>query len=47
MKSEEKIKQKQSVITSFQEKLKETESKLDRVKSNPRDGNVCRNCHLR
>ena len=47
MKSEEKIKQKQSVITSLQEKLKETESKLDRVKSNPHGGNVCRNCHLR
>ena len=47
MKSEEKIKQKQSVIKSLQEKLQETESKLDRVKSNPRDGNVCRNCHLR
>jgi hypothetical protein len=47
IKSEEKIEQKRSVIHSLREKLQETESKLDRVKSNPRDGNVCRNCHLR
>jgi hypothetical protein len=47
IKSEEKIEQKRSVIHSLREKLQETESKLEQVKSDPRDGNVCRNCHLR
>ncbi|CAB4041446.1 Hypothetical predicted protein [Paramuricea clavata] len=40
-----KIEQKRSIIHSLREKLQETESKLEQVKSDPCDGNVCRNCH--
>ena len=47
MKSGEKIDEKRCMINSLREKLLETETKLDRVKSNPRDRNLCRNCYLR
>ena len=47
MKSEERIEQKRSVIQQLREKIHETEVKLERVRSDPREGNVCRNFHLR
>ena len=47
MKSEERIEQKRLVIQQLREKIHETEVKLERVRSDPREGNVCRNCHLR
>ena len=47
IKTEERIEQKRSQIQQLREKVHETEMKLERVKSDPRDGNICRNCHLR
>ena len=47
IKTEERIEQRRSQIQQLREKVHETEMKLERVKSDPRDGNICRNCHLR
>ena len=46
-KTEEQINKKQEIIERLQNKGNETLAKLERVKSDPRDGNLCRNCHLR
>ena len=47
MKSEEKIDEQESVIRQLRDKIEDIETKLERAKSNPLDGNICRNCHLR
>ena len=46
-KTEEQINKKQEIIERLQNKENEILAKLERVKSDPRDGNICRNCHLR
>ena len=46
-KTEEQINKKQEIIEHLQNKEHEILAKLERVKSDPRDGNLCRNCHLR
>ena len=46
-KTEEQIDKKQETIEHLQNKENEILAKLERVKSDPRDGNICRNCHLR
>ena len=46
IKSKERIEQRRSVIQQLLEKVHETEVKLERVKSDHREGNICRNCHL-
>ena len=45
-KTEEQIDKKQETIERLQNKENEIIAKLERVKSDPRDGNICRNCHL-
>ena len=47
LKSQEKIDEQESVIRQLRDKIEDIETKLEKVKSNPLDGNVCRNCHLR
>ena len=37
----------ESVIRQLRDKIEDIETKLERVKSDPLDGNICRNCHLR
>ena len=46
-KTEEQINKKQEIIERLQNKENEILAKLEKVKSDPRDGNICRNCHLR
>ena len=46
-KTEDQIDKKQETIERLQNKENEILAKLERVKSDPRDGNICRNCHLR
>ena len=45
--TEKQINKKQEIIERLQNKENEILAKLERVKSDPRDGNICRNCHLR
>ena len=47
LKSEEKIDEQGSVIQQVRDKIEDIETKLERVKSNPLDGKICRICHLR
>ena len=47
LRSEEKIDEQESVIRQLRDKIEDIETKLERVKSDPLDGNICRNCHLR
>jgi len=46
-KTEEQIDKKQEIIERLQNKENEILAKLERVKSDPRDGNICRKCLLR
>ena len=41
------IEEKKAELLELEMKDQEIQSKLLRVKSNPDDGNMCRNCHLR
>ncbi len=46
-KIENDIEQKRSALLDVERKEHEVQCKLLRVKSNPSDGNMCRNCHMR
>ena len=46
-KIENDIEQKRFALLDVERKEHEVQRKLLRVKSNPSDGNMCRNCHMR
>ena len=46
-KIDDDIKQKRSALLAIERKEQDVQYKLLRVKSNPSDGNMCRNCHMR
>ena len=46
-KTEEQIDKQRETIERLKNKQNEIPAKMERVKSDPRDGNICRNCHLR
>ena len=45
--TEKQITDKRILIAKLQEKENDIEKRINRVKSNPLSGNICRNCHAR
>ena len=45
--TEKQITDKRVLIAKLQEKENDIEKRINRVKSNPSSGNICRNCHAR
>ena len=45
--TEKQINEKRELIAKLREKEQDVCRRIDRVKSHPSDGNICRNCHLR